>query len=267
MQIHKGQSFYVLLLGYCKHGHAISRMSYDATNILSGVYYPTSPLRVHQIYFLADHLKAYENDDRLKYAVKKMKAKFIKYWAEIPDLCAFAFILDPRAKVDGFGDALALLTEALSTDYSQYQFQIKSKLADLYDKYENKFAGIVRPHRPPQAQRPAKKKTIFKMFASSSGGSSSSSSRTNELAAYLNDRPVVVHDKDDFNILEWWRDHKQTYPVLSILARDVLTGPVSTTTSEGTFSLSGRVLEPRRASLHPDMVKSLMTVKDRDRAM
>ena len=196
-----------------------------------------------------------------------MKAKFIKYWKEIPDLCAFAFILDPRAKVEGFGDALSLLTKALDWDYSQYQFAIKSKLADLYDKYENKFAGTVRPPRPPQAQRPGKKKTIFKMFASSAASGSSSSAVGNELAAYLNDRPLIVHDEDDFNILDWWRDHKQTYPVLSILARDVLTVPVSTTSSEGTFSLSGRVLEPRRASLHPDMVKSLMTVKDRDRAI
>ena len=30
---------------------------YDATNILSRVYYPTSPLLVRQIVFLADHLK------------------------------------------------------------------------------------------------------------------------------------------------------------------------------------------------------------------
>ena len=67
--------------------------------------------------------------------------------------------------------------------------------------------------------------------------------------------------------MEWWCDHKSTYPVLSILARDVLTVSVSTTSSEGIFSLNGRVLEPRRASLHPDMVKSLMTVKDGDQAM
>ena len=55
--------------------------------------------------------------------------------------------------------------------------------------------------------------------------------------------------------------------MLFILACDVLTVPVSTTLSEGTFSLSGRVLEPRRASLHPDMVKSLITIKDHDRPM
>ena len=223
---------------------------YDATNILSGVYYPTTPLLVHQIYFLADHLKAHENDPKLREAVKKMKAKFIKYWKEIPDLCAFAFILDPRAKIEGFGDALSLLTIALDCDYSQYQFTIKSKLADLYDKYENKFTGTVRPRRPTQPQRPGKKKIIFKMFASTASGSSSSAAG-NELAAYLNDRPLVVHDEDDFNILEWWRDHKQTYPVLSILARDVLTVPVSTTSSEGTFSLQRKSSRAKKSESPP----------------
>jgi len=52
------------------------------------------------------------------------------------------------------------------------------------------------------------------------------------------------------------------YPVLSILARDVLTVPVSTVSSESAFSLSGRILEDRRTSLTSEMVEILMTVKD-----
>ena len=44
---------------------------YDATNIFSGVYYPTTPLLVHQIYFLADRLKSHEKDVKLREAVKK----------------------------------------------------------------------------------------------------------------------------------------------------------------------------------------------------
>jgi hypothetical protein len=238
---------------------------YDATNILSGVYYPTSPLLMHQIVLIANHLKEYEHDEILKEFVKKMKAKFYKYWKEIPDLYAFAFILDPRAKLEGFGHALSYLTASLEVDYAEYQYIVKGKLTDLYIKYETKFAETVRPPRPPPSTQPGKKKTIFKLFSSSVAGSSSSSStasRRSELGVYLNDQ-LVAHDEEvEFNILQWWHDHKSTYPVLSILARDVLT--VSTTSSEGTFSLSGRVLEPRRASLHPTMVKSLMMVKDRD---
>ena len=48
------------------------------------------------------------------------------------------------------------------------------------------------------------------------------------------------------HILIWWHEHKLSYLVLSILARDVLTVPVSTISSESAFSLTGRIIEERR---------------------
>ena len=54
--------------------------------------------------------------------------------------------------------------------------------------------------------------------------------------------------------------------MLSILARDVLTVPVSTVSSESAFSLSGRILEERRTSLTSEMVEILLTVKDWEQA-
>ena len=54
--------------------------------------------------------------------------------------------------------------------------------------------------------------------------------------------------------------------MLSILARDVLTVPVSTVSSESAFSLSGRIIEERRTSLSNEMVEVLMTVKDWEQA-
>jgi hypothetical protein len=47
---------------------------------LSSVYYPTSPLMMHAIIEIADHLNQFENDDRLREVVVPMKTKFIKYW-------------------------------------------------------------------------------------------------------------------------------------------------------------------------------------------
>ena len=48
-----------------------------------------------------------------------------------------------------------------------------------------------------------------------------------ELSTYLDSDIVNMFD-DDFNILHWWHEHKLSYSVLSILARDVMTMPVST---------------------------------------
>jgi hypothetical protein len=54
----------------------------------------------------------------------------------------------------------------------------------------------------------------------------------------------VAYD-DEFDDLNWWHEHKLTYPVLSILAKDIMTVPVSTVSSESTFSLTGRIIEER----------------------
>jgi hypothetical protein len=64
------------------------------------------------------------------------------------------------------------------------------------------------------------------------------------LSAYL-DSDIVNQFDDNFSILGWWHGHKLTYPNLSILAKDIMTVPTSTISSESTFSLVGRVIEER----------------------
>jgi hypothetical protein len=68
---------------------------YDAIMTLSGVYYPTSPLIMHNILDIVQHLNQYENDALLRHVIAPMKSKFLKYRKDIHMLYAFAFILDP----------------------------------------------------------------------------------------------------------------------------------------------------------------------------
>lgn len=62
--------------------------------------------------------------------------------------------------------------------------------------------------------------------------------------------------------MSWWHEHKLTYPILSLLAKDVMIVPASTISSESTFSLVGRVIEERRHRLTSDMVEILSCIKD-----
>jgi hypothetical protein len=62
-----------------------------------------------------------------------------------------------------------------------------------------------------------------------------------ELAKYLNSELVTHSDEEELNILKWWHDKKSTYPVLSILAWDVISVPVSIVSSESDFSMCGRI--------------------------
>ena len=50
--------------------------------------------------------------------------------------------------------------------------------------------------------------------------------------------------------------------MLSHFARDVFLVPVSTVSSEATFSMVGRIIEERRSSLTPEMVEAITCLKD-----
>jgi hypothetical protein len=71
-----------------------------------------------------------------------------------------------------------------------------------------------------------------------------------ELSSYL-DSDTLQKFEDDFNLLNRWHEHKLTFPVLSILARDVISVPVSTISLESAFSLCGRIIKERRRRLAP----------------
>ena len=55
----------------------------------------------------------------------------------------------------------------------------------------------------------------------------------------------LTHEKMiDLNLLTWWKEHVRAFPVLSIIARDLLTPPASTVASESAC-IGGRVLEEK----------------------
>lgn len=112
---------------------------YDSTVALSNVYYPISPIIAHSILEIASHLKAYENKIVSQEAIVAMKTKCLKYWKEIPIICAFAFILDHRAKIQRFTNVLQLVNDATIVDYSNYFVDIRAKFSEIYQKYEYKF--------------------------------------------------------------------------------------------------------------------------------
>jgi hypothetical protein len=97
--------------------------------------------------------------------------------------------------------------------------------------------------------------------ASASNPSLSASTATCELTTYLDSDNVTSYE-EDFDLLLWWRDHKLTYPVLSIIVRDVFSIPVSIVSSESCFSMTGRILEERRRRLKPKHVEMLVCVKN-----
>ncbi|KAK2656082.1 hypothetical protein Ddye_009134, partial [Dipteronia dyeriana] len=51
--------------------------------------------------------------------------------------------------------------------------------------------------------------------------------------------------EDKFNIQGWWKGHEQEYPILIIIAKQILGMPVSTVVVEQEFSAARNILNPR----------------------
>jgi hypothetical protein len=175
--------------------------------------------------------------------------------------------LDPRAKLNDFTKTLQIMSEILSRDYSDYHKNVKIELAILFSNYESKYGGV-RLQGPPQPSHGGGTKVcswnrLFGIGPASATTTTSQSpaSQFDELTTYLDSDPVSQFD-DSFSILSWWHDHKRTYHVLSILAKDIMTVPVSTISLESVFPLCGRVIEKRRRSLTFEHVEMLSLLKD-----
>jgi hypothetical protein len=79
-----------------------------------------------------------KNDRNLRQVVTPIKDKFIQYWCDIPVVYAFAFILDPRAKMKGFSNILRLLSQLNGNDYSYYLTKVRAELSIVFAKYYEK---------------------------------------------------------------------------------------------------------------------------------
>ena len=64
------------------------------------------------------------------------------------------------------------------------------------------------------------------------------------------------------DVLNYWCTNQFRFPILSQMARDVLSIPLSTVASESVFSIGGRVLDAFRSSLKPKTVEAVICLRD-----
>ena len=81
-----------------------------------------------------------------------------------------------------------------------------------------------------------------------------------ELDKYLSEDNEEL--SKSFDIMKWWKNNATRFPIMSCMARDLLTIPISTVASESAFSSGGRTLDDFRTSLTPTMVERLVCTND-----
>ncbi|CAN6712716.1 unnamed protein product [Malus baccata var. baccata] len=179
-------------------------------------------------------------DDFMRRMGSYMNLKFEKYWSEYSLILAIAVILDPRYKLQfvewGY--------DKLYGKESRELKDVSDTLFALFGYYMDKFSHLLVSN--PEFDN------IYQ--------DGSTSVEKTELHLYLEGKRL--DRKQELDILSWWKLEQFRYPVLSRMASNVLTIPISTVASESAFSISGRVLDQYRSSLLPETVQALLCTRD-----
>ena len=62
-------------------------------------------------------------------------------------------------------------------------------------------------------------------------------------------------------LTDFWSDYKDTFPVLTLVARFVLSVPASSAKNESVFSDAGNTLSSKHSRLDPSNFNNLMVIK------
>ncbi|XP_054801607.1 zinc finger BED domain-containing protein RICESLEEPER 2-like [Prosopis cineraria] len=247
---------------------------YEMTLRASGAFYVTSNslfYEIYMIYRLLDEWTKCDDFELLSMAFK-MKEKYDKYWGDLlkmNQLIYIAAVLYPRYKLEWVQFALYKMFndegENLATQvmdvfialYHEYKEHVspskQSEKEQLIDEIQADFGDEDDPAMKVRKLLESEKR---KFLSDRLGGKNNKT----EVDKYLNEEIEI--DRPNFDILGWWKLNGPRFPILSRLASDVLTIPISTVASESTFSTGGNVLDAFRSSLTPKIVQALICAED-----
>nr|XP_043622006.1 zinc finger BED domain-containing protein RICESLEEPER 1-like [Erigeron canadensis]XP_043622007.1 zinc finger BED domain-containing protein RICESLEEPER 1-like [Erigeron canadensis] len=240
------------------------KLLFEVTNVFthSNSKYPTANIYFPEIcdvhIQLIDYCK--NPDEFISSLATKMKIKFDKYWDKCGLGLAIAAILDPRFKMKlveyyynqiydaDAPDHIRDVSEGIRELFNEYTIDPGS-LDDEANQVGSGLAGTSNVARD-----------RLRGFDKFLHESSNHQSGVSDLDKYL-EEPVFPRNSD-FNILNWWKVHTPRYPILSMMARDILGVPVSTLTRELSFSTGGRVVDKHLRYVDSDIRQALICGQD-----
>ncbi|GAU10414.1 hypothetical protein TSUD_419130 [Trifolium subterraneum] len=245
---------------------------YDATLSFSGSLHVTTNSFFKQLMDIQKALNKWRHnisDPILKKMAANMQVKLNKYWESgaINYLLFVAIYLDPRYKLEYIEFFLNRLYGIdKSKDMSNRLNDLINKLFEHYKvmypiSYESNGSSASSSNNDSQsrAENGEDDDDWDNLFRMNVKKKQRDVQRT-ELERYLEDG--LEDTSHTFNILTWWKGKTNKYHVLSRIARDILSIPVSTVSSESAFSTGGRVLDSFCSSLNPSTVEALICTQN-----
>ncbi|KAL0396211.1 UNVERIFIED_CONTAM: Zinc finger BED domain-containing protein RICESLEEPER 3 [Sesamum calycinum] len=235
---------------------------HEMTELFSGHRYPTSNLYFRNVWRIQMLLQEQmvSTDLAISRMAKDMKSKFDKYWNCYSIVLTFAVVLDPRYKLEFVEFCYKKLD--VSTSYDKVNV-LREQMRELFEEY----LRVI----PPLCEQSSTIGTIsgcdddmdimideFDSYRSQCADARSQS----QLDLYLGETLIDRKQFSDLNVLYYWRRNSVRYPKLALMARDVLSIPITTVASESAFSHGGRIIGKFRSSILPTNAEAILCGRD-----
>ncbi|XP_051815909.1 E3 SUMO-protein ligase ZBED1-like [Acanthochromis polyacanthus] len=151
------------------------------------------------------------------------------------------------------------LATALDPRFKDLKCLPKTERGDVW----NSIADLLKEKEKPKAPSPettdvpdvpAKKAKVFLLSSSDSDADEEEETNLSLINRYRSETKLEM----DACPLQWWLNRKGSYGKLALLARKYLSSPATTVPCERLFSLSGHVVQKKRASLSSANVERLV---------
>jgi hypothetical protein len=242
----------------------------EVLNIFTNRKYPTANIFFPELCDVKLHLIEWckNSDVYISSLALKLRSKFDEYWDKCSLGLAVAAMLDPRFKMKLVDYYYPQIYGSMSTSRIEEVFDgvkalynehsIGSPLASHDQGLAWQVGNGSGPLNLPWSAKDSRDRLMGfdKFLHETSQGEGAKS----DLEKYL-EEPLFPRNVD-FNILNWWKVHTPRYPVLSMMARNVLGIPMSKVVPELAFNYSGRVLDRDWSSLNAATVQALVCSQD-----
>nr|GEY28754.1 hypothetical protein [Tanacetum cinerariifolium] len=200
---------------------------------------PLAHLLYSEILDVDKHLREWEVVSKFDLMVSKMRLKYDKHLMENDCI--------PKENEDEENTPIAFLTDSKKEDkIKDLVYEVETKMGVLFALYNEKY-GTKLTHDSSDVKK-------------SSSAQSSNTTR-------LHEPPLELDDEKDFDILLWWKLNSPRFPIVLKMGKDILSIQISTIAFDSAFSTSGRVLDPYRNALSPQVVEALIRTQSRVRTL
>lgn len=238
----------------------------EVTNVFTRHKSPTANLYFPEVCDVYLQLNEWckNSDDYINSLALRLRSQFEEYWERCSLGLAVAAMLDPRFKMklveyyyaQIYGTSapsrIDNVFESVKALYNEHSICLASLDQGLAWQVGGS-AGCL-----PSSGRDSRDRLMG--FDKYLHETSQSEGTKSDLDKYL-EEPLFPRNAE-FSILNWWKVHTPRYPILSMMARNVLGIPMSKVVSDSAFNTRPRVLDRYWSSLTPVTIQALMCAQD-----